>query len=99
MKDDMLKIINSFGVNNQLKKLNEECYELIEAIREFELLEDGLVNFETYKHIVEEMADVLNLLQQFVFYYEIEQKELDEQLQYKVKRTLERIDSKYYEKD
>lgn len=101
MKDDMLEIINTFGVNNQLKKFNEECFELVEAIKDTEYVKYNNVRKKVLncdrKHIIEEMADVLNLLQQFVFYYEIEQKELDEQLQYKVERTLERIKNNYYE--
>ena len=33
MKDDLLKIISTYGVLPQLKQFNEEAYELIEAIR------------------------------------------------------------------
>ena len=29
MKDKLLKIINHYGINSQLKKFNEESYELI----------------------------------------------------------------------
>ena len=36
MKEDLLKIISNYGTINQLKKLNEECYELIEAIFYYE---------------------------------------------------------------
>lgn len=103
MKEDMLKIINHFGVNTQMKKFNEECYELIEAIRDGEHTRYIGVSNDiaevSKKHIMEEMADVLNLLQQFVFYYGIEQEEFEEQLQFKVKRTLARIEEGYYEKD
>ena len=36
MKSDLLKIINNYGVRHQLKKLNEEVFELMEAIRDYE---------------------------------------------------------------
>ena len=32
MNDKLIKIINNYGVVNQLKKFNEECFELEEAI-------------------------------------------------------------------
>ena len=36
MQEELLKIINHYGVDNQLKKINEEVFELIEAIRNYE---------------------------------------------------------------
>ena len=32
MKNNLLKIINHYGISNQLKKLSEEIFELQEAI-------------------------------------------------------------------
>ena len=89
MKDDLLKIINYYGVDNQLKQFNEESYELIEAIKNHEWLkEKGL---EDINHVVEEIADVLVMVSQFVEYYQIEEEMLDWYMNYKVKRQLDRM--------
>ena len=89
MKDDLLKIINHYGINNQLKQFNEESYELIEAIKNHEWLkEKGL---EDINHVVEEIADVLVMVSQFVEYYQIEEEMLDWYMNYKVKRQLDRM--------
>lgn len=82
----MLKIILHFGYKNQLKKLNEECYELIEAILE-----------NNREHITEEIADVQVLLNQFKELWEIYDDEIVKVMEYKTNRTLERIESGYYE--
>lgn len=89
MKADLLKIINHYGINNQLKQFNEESYELIEAILNHEWLkEKGL---EDINHVVEEIADVLVMVSQFVEYYQIEEEMLDWYMNYKVKRQLDRM--------
>lgn len=36
MNEKLLKNINHYGVDTELRKLNEECYELIEAIIDYE---------------------------------------------------------------
>lgn len=94
-------IIEYFGVRNQMKKLNEECYELIEAIDNYEdlnLLHDMEDKDVFRNHVVEEMGDVLIILTQFIAKYGIEKYELDTVMDYKLDRTDERIASGYYEK-
>lgn len=86
MKEKLLKIINHFGIRNQLKKLNEECYELIEAVNYYEL-----------KEIIEEVADVQVLLNEIKAYYGISNEIEEKVMLYKIDRTLERIESGYYE--
>lgn len=101
-----LDIINHFGYRNQMKKLNEETYELLEAVDNYE---DASMEFNNNKdyysveemkvfrdHIVEEMGDVLILLTEFIGRYDIEKYELDKWMDYKLERTLDRIDSGYY---
>ena len=89
MKADLLKIINHYGVGNQLKQFNEESYELMVAIFNHEWLkEKGL---EDINHVVEEIADVLVMVSQFVEYYQIEEEMLDWYMNYKVKRQLDRM--------
>ena len=101
-----LDIINHFGYRNQMKKLNEETYELLEAIDNYEDASMEFNDNEDYyseeemkifrNHIVEEMGDVLILLTEFIGRYDIEKYELDKWMDYKLERTLDRIDSGYY---
>ena len=95
MDEKELKIINHFGLRNQLKKLNEECYELIEAINEYE---DDNARNGTKENIIEEMADVMVLLRQFQEYYNITDIDIAFKMLYKTNRTIERIESGYYER-
>ena len=63
-------IMEYFGFRNQMKKLNEECYELIEAIDNYEDLIAmkpwvGDAEKKIFRdHIVEEMSDLLLLCTQ-----------------------------------
>lgn len=104
MEKDLLKIIEHFGVNNQQRKLQEEVFELNEAITQKEypaLLRDKkpteLKLFEK-EHITEEIADICVILRQFMEYYHITQDEISDRMANKIIRTLERIESGYYEK-
>ena len=104
-----LDIINHFGLKNQLKKLNEETYELIEAINEYEnlLFENEVYNnpysekeLNIYRDcLVDELSDVLLLLTQVVAKYTISKYEVDEHMDIKLERTEKRIKNGYYEKD
>lgn len=104
MKEDLLKIIEHFGINNQQRKLEEEIFELEEAITINQLKET--VEYEiplteivgTREHITEELADVMLLLEQFKTYYGITSEEITNLFWNKVARTLQRIESGYYEK-
>lgn len=104
-----LDIINHFGLKNQLKKLNEETYELIEAINEYEslLFENEVYNnpysekeLNIYRDcLVDELSDVLLLLTQVVAKYAISKYEVDEHMDIKLERTEKRIKNGYYEKE
>ena len=102
MKDDLLKIISFYGVLPQLKHFNEEAYELIEAIRNYEYQYDAceVIGCKEYhiekekEHIAEEIADCYVMLNQFQLYYEIENKQIDETMKFKIDRQLERINKK-----
>lgn len=76
------KIINYYGVNAQLKKLNEEVYEFEEAVLEK----------HNKEHITEEIADILVILTQFIDKYNIDVHKIDTIMQYKVDRQLRRIE-------
>ena len=78
MKEDLLKIINTYGVMPQLEYYQTEVWELNEAIIRFE--EAKINYFEGYglqqpdleKHIVEEIADNYVMLYQFKEYYNLD---------------------------
>lgn len=94
MKEDLLKIIKHYGVNAQQRQFNEETFELQEAIIEYENsgCYDEEDSVEFVNHIAEEIADVLNLIEQFMYYYDIDfDKEVLEIKHQKVARQLERI--------
>lgn len=102
-----LDIINHFGYRAQMKKLNEEIYELLDAIDNFEDATMEFDNREPYytvdelaifrNHIVEEMGDVLILLTQFIGRYDIRKSEIDACMDCKLERTAERIAKGYYD--
>ena len=103
MEKDLLKIIEHFGVNNQQRKLQEEVFELQEAIikkeTEYYFCETTVKkDRENLKHIAEEIADICVILRQFMEYYDITQDEITDKMVEKINRTLERIESGYYEK-
>lgn len=86
MQEKLLKIIEHYGINNQQRKLQEEVFELQEAITKFE---NGIGDI---KQVVEELVDVTVLLDQFRVFYEIYQDEESEMYDFKVNRQLERIE-------
>ena len=102
MKEDLLKIINNYGVNAQLKYFQSEVFELNEAIIEarvkLNLLEGNppkmveSVVKELIQHITEEIADVLVMLGQFINYYDISKEDIEKIMEYKVERQLRRIE-------
>lgn len=97
MEEELLQIINHYGVNNQQRKLEEEVFELQEAITIYEL--KNSVQYEiplteliaTKEHFTEECADVIVMLLQFMLYYDIDTDELNKMIDQKIKRQLERI--------
>ena len=89
MKNKLLKIINHYGIENQLRKFNEENFELIEAIINTD-------KFSTYiNNIEEEIADNLVLLSQFILYFDIDLDEIEKIFNKKVNRQIERIKNEW----
>ena len=79
--DKYQKIIEHYGVNNQLKKLTEEVYELQESILEQHNIE----------HILEEYADVEVILEQIKQFFNLDDEKIELIKDYKVARQLYRI--------
>lgn len=94
MKEDLLKIINRYGVNAQQRKLAEEIFELQEQITQYEhYLSCFSSRMLSTEEIAEELADVMVLLNQFKLNYGISDEELSERMQFKIDRQLERIEA------
>lgn len=98
MEQKLLRIIGKYGINNQIRKFNEEALELEEAIITHELKKS--VEYEiplteiigTKEHITEELADCMVLLEQFKLYYGITSEEITKIFWSKVDRQLGRIE-------
>lgn len=94
MKKDLLKIIEHFGVKRQREYLGREYQELQDEIYKF-------LNGES-EDILTEIVDVLVLTLQFMakasYSFEHLEENIKRELKFKVQRTLERIESGYYEK-
>ena len=95
MKNKLLKIIGYYGIKNQIKKFNEESFELMEAMIEeiylSHIFRNLLTDSDDKQHIKEEIADNLVLLSQFILYYNINLDDIEKIFKYKVNRQLERI--------
>lgn len=91
--------------NQRLKnqrKLAEEVFELQEAITKAQDVYDKTVLFQEYTsnlktNIAEEIADVLNIISEFVAYYELDEDEIYEMAYKKIVRQLERIENEVKE--
>ena len=92
------KVISNFGLENQIKKFNEESYELQEV-----LIKANTVSLisdigDLKDDITSEIADVLFLLIQFIEYFDIKDLDIIDKLVYKSERTLDRMEEGYYDK-
>lgn len=81
MKEKLLKIIKHYGLNHQQRKLEEEVYELQEAI----------IKGDDKEHIAEELADACVLLMQITNYLKIDVPSIDKIMEMKIDRQIERI--------
>jgi len=92
MKEKLLKIINHFGVDHQQRKLEEEVFEVNKVITQIEYPAIGhkpeqLKEMEK-EHLEEEVGDVLNVLYQFIAYYELDLDNIFSSRVFKTDRTL-----------
>ena len=97
MKEKLLKIINTYGVIPQLKYFQSEIFELNEAIINAEHSRCVGITRDVapicIEHIAEEIADCMVMLKQFQYYYGITDEEIINNMQFKIKRQLERIEN------
>ena len=88
------EIADTFKIRNQQLKLIEELGELSR-----ELSKDIAVGRNISTATISEIVDVVILIEQILYLAEEEAAELArEQLEYKLQRTLRRIEKGYYEK-
>lgn len=104
MNNKLLKIINYYGVKPQLKYMQTEMYELIEAILDFENCNDSYNEDYDDKelfvdklqklrgHIGEEIADMQVMLSQVQEHYLISDEYIESIKEQKVDRQLKRIE-------
>lgn len=91
MKENLLKIINTYGLSPQLKYFQSEVFELNKAIITFENEPLNFLGAGNKNHIKEEIGDVLCMLRQFQYYYGFTDDEINDVVKYKVYRQLERM--------
>ena len=82
MENKLLTIFNNYGKSHQVSKLLEEVGEFIETVMN-----------EDKENMVQEMADCMVMLKQFQYYYGITDEEIINNMQFKIKRQLERIEN------
>lgn len=97
MKENLLKIINNYGVMPQLKYFQSEVWELNEAIikkeEDYQFCETTVkMDKKNIEHIAEEIADCYVMLEQFRLYYGIEKEDIEKIMKQKIDRQLGRIE-------
>ena len=95
------EVADYYGMELQTEKLIEECAELCAAAARLSLVyRIGTTVFPhtLYENFCEEMADVLNVIEQLVFLYDAEE-EVNHIRQEKIKRTLRKIRAEQIERE
>ena len=99
MNQKLKQIADHFGPASQLSKLAEESHELWEAAEAYHhalVIEDDPDEIERARaHLIEEMADVFIVAEQ-VLYQEKANDYLETMLDFKIQRTIDRIEEGYY---
>ena len=90
MKDKEKQIISFYGVLPQLKYMQTEMFEFIEAILTKELV-GAYPGIKEKQHIEEEYADLMVMLEQFHAYYDLDDMHISEVMHQKIDRQLDRI--------
>ena len=85
MNEEIKAIMSRYGERHQARKLNEEAYELTEAIHNY------LCGRGSIRAIAEEMADCLVVIEQFRQKYGISEEELRHIGEQKIARQIERM--------
>ena len=89
MKNKLLRIINNYGAMNQLKYMQTEMFEFVEAVINY----NNLSNEKNKEHIEEEYADLMVMLEQFHAYFNLDDMHISEVMHQKIDRQLKRIEN------
>lgn len=84
-----LEIINHFGVEHQKRKFGEESGELRDAIVEVELRDQDYICERHEEILLDEVADNIVMLLQFIQYYDLPIDKINDRVDYKLTRTIE----------
>ena len=82
MENKLLTIFNTYGKSHQVSKLLEEVGEFIETVMN-----------EDKENMVQEMADVSVMLEQFKAYYNLDSNNIIDIMNKKIDRQLKRIEN------
>lgn len=85
-------IMGHYGLNKQLNQLVEECAELIVAIQKQQRYDFSTVSDTISDGVIEEMADVKNLIEQLELYRNHIAERVKTMIERKVDRELGRIE-------
>ena len=91
MKDKEKQIISFYGVIPQLKYMQTEMFEFVEAILTKELV-GAYPGITEKQHIEEEYADLTMMLEQFKEYYHLDEDNIQRIKERKIDRQLKRIE-------
>ena len=98
MRKKILSIISFYGAMNQLKYMQTEMFEFIEAIFQYEEQKRACLENcsrlhcdKEKEHIEEEYADLMVMLDQFHAYYDLDDMHISEVMHQKIDRQLDRI--------
>ena len=86
-----LAIINHYGVQHQKRIFSGEADELRDAITEVELRDQDYICERHEEMLIDEIADNLVMLAQFIQYYALPMDKIEERMDYKLERQEERM--------
>ena len=93
MRDELMKIINHYGIDKTLRKLHEEHFELDDAIIRYNNCGG------TKQHILEEFVDVFVIMSELVVYYDLNDEDVTKMAIYKINRQLGRMEQESKESE
>ena len=94
-KTILQKALDKFGEHKQIDKVIEESVELVQAVlkaRDYQESHDGDYTPSLYHAIVTELADVYVTAEYVKMVYNISERELQEEIDFKVNRLKERME-------
>lgn len=85
----LLKIIDTYGIENQMMQCIEEMGELIQAINKYRRAEFSVSCIDAYNQVIEEIADVQIMIEQMRMIFN--EDDVDKVIAEKLERMRERL--------